>query len=135
MSQWTHVTACIRFDALRMVGMPNMKPDLGITASYEDAREKWDQCNVPCGSEGSLQHYMWEDPNTSSLAAYTAMFWGDLRDYDDEQEILDYFTRITEGKMIRSGVIEIAVEYKSTKVYRYESDPDASEQRWILCSK
>ena len=45
MSQWTHVCGCIRFDALRIVGMPystldEIKELMGNTVSFEDSEEE-----------------------------------------------------------------------------------------------
>lgn len=125
MSQWTHVAATIRFDALRMAGMP--APALGITCTYESDENAWDLCNVPCGSEGSLQYHVWENPSPNDLAAYTSMIWGDLRDYDDVAEITEYLDKVTQGQMIRQGVVEIEVERRDVVVLRYDCD----ENSWV----
>ena len=107
MSQWTHVAATIRFDALRLTDMPDQTPDLGTPVTWEDGN--FDSCNMPCGSEGSLQHMLWTNPMTNALAAYTAAIWGDLRDYSDVDEIKAYLARITDGQSlgVRQGVAEI----------------------------
>lgn len=122
MSTWTHVAATIRFDAIRIPGFPNQRPDLGKTCDFDDDYAVKDACNVPCGSEGSLQVHLWENPHRSHAAAYTAMIWGDLRDYSDVDEVLGYLTRITDGRMIRQGVAEIAVECEDPVVVRYDSE-------------
>ena len=57
------------------------------------------------------------------------VFYGDLRDYDDASEIIEYFNKITNGKMIRNGVLEIEVEFKETLVYRYDSEGE----EWVKC--
>lgn len=121
MSQWTHINAVIRFDSLRAVGLPGL-PNLGNTCTYESDRKDWDDCNVPMGSEGSMQYQVWDNPHTGSLAAYTAMFWGDLRDYEDDKEILEYFARITKGQMIRSGLLEIDIEGSTPVIYSFDRD-------------
>jgi hypothetical protein len=87
-----------------------MKPDLGRTVSYESPTEDWDKCTVPCGSEGSLDTHLWTNPSTSAMAAYTASIFGDLRDYENVGEIIDYLDKITKGKMVRNGVATIEVE-------------------------
>lgn len=117
MSQWTHINASIRFDGI--IGFGTAEPDLGITCSYEDEEEQWNKCDVPCGSEGSMQYMVWKNPSQSSLAFRTVVFWGDLRSYSNVEEILTYFNRITEGQMIRSGILEIDVEFKDTLAYQY----------------
>lgn len=123
MSQWTHVTGVIRYDGI--VGM-TPKPDLGKTVSWEDDENLWDECDVPCGSEGSLQTTLWENPNPSAMARWTATIFGDLRDYSDVFEVLEYFMRITKGHMIRSGVFTVQVEYGEERTYRY------GENGWIM---
>lgn len=124
MSVWTHFAAVIRFDSLRVPGLEYMElgPDLGKTCDWGDDQKVWEACNVPCGSEGSIQYQIWENPHQSSLAAYTAMIWGDLRDYEDRDELVAYLNRVTEGKMIRAGIAEIHTEYQKTLVYRYSSE-------------
>lgn len=127
MSQWTHINAVIRFDALRMI-LGEDKPDLGNTFNYESSDEECEKVSVPYGSEGSLQHQLWENPSRSAMAAYTAMFWGDLRDYSNLDEILSYFNKLTTGKLIRSGILEIDVEGSPTKIYRCDGYNDG---KWI----
>lgn len=122
MSQWTHVVAAIRFDALRMIGLPDQKPNLGKTCSFESGSAAWDACDVPCGSEGSLQHSLWENPDRNDLPAYVATIWGDLRDYSNVQEIIDYLNRVTAGKMVRQGVASIDVEYQPLIVAHHDRD-------------
>jgi hypothetical protein len=119
MSQWTQVCGCIRYDALRMVGLPystlnEIKTLVGNTVSFKDPPEKWDKCNVPCGSEGSIQFVFWSNPSGSSLAAFTVGVFGDLRDFgtEDVPKIREWFERVTsgEGVMVRNAILEISVE-------------------------
>lgn len=126
MSTWTHVAATIRFDALRLPGMPNQKPDLGKSCDFESESADWDACTVPCGSEGSLQTQLWENPHPTHMAAYTAMIWGDLRDYADVEEVIGYLDRITEGRMVRQGVAEIEVECQEPVIVRF----DGEQRKW-----
>lgn len=125
MSQWTHINASIRFDGIK--GM-TLDPDLGKTVSYDDPVGAWNACDVPRGSEGSLQNTLTEIGD--GAVRFVATVWGDLRDYEDVAEIEAYLDRIVEGQGIRSGVAEIEVEYKSTKVLRYNNDLDV--QAWQM---
>jgi len=109
MSQWTHINAVVRFDCMSILGM--RMPDLIST--------------VPEGSEGPMHVQMWQNPNPNSMAQYTVMFWGDLRDYDDVKEILAYFDSIVKGQMIRSGLLEIDVEGSAALTYRIK------EKEWV----
>jgi len=102
--------------------MPNQRPDLGRAVSYDDPAEAWDACDIPSGSEGSLQFQVWENPERSAMAAYTVMIWGDLRDYDSAQPVVEYLKRITTGRMVRQGVAQIEVEGQPPVVVHYIED-------------
>ena len=116
MSEWTHVNASVRIDSMRLI---MDKPDFGVGVQYEDDESAWEKCNIPCGSEGSLYINLWEDPSESSLSAYTANIFGDLRDYDNDQEIIDYFNRIVDGKIIRNGFFSIDFESRDIRHFAY----------------
>lgn len=105
MSQWTHINAVIRYDCMRIMGQT--LPDLSL---------------VPSGSEGPMHVQIYQNPSTNSLAAYTVMFWGDLRDYHDGEEIMNYFKSVTKGQMIRSGLVEIDIEGRSVQTFRYNNE-------------
>ena len=124
MSQWTHVNGIIRIDALRFMGMKS--PNIGIPSLWEDDHDAKD---IPCGSEGSLNAELWTNPSENSLSAFTVSIFGDLRDYDDVDEIVKYLNQITEGGLVRSGVCEIDVEFKFTYLYHYVNE------KWVEISK
>lgn len=118
MSQWTHVAGAIRFDAIRLDGLPEKTPNLGSMCSYDDPPEVWDKCTVPKGSEGSLQWKLEADPDESNMAAYVVTIWGDLRDYDSSDKIIEWIQNHTaKQQMVRQGVIEIRVEGKPIEVW------------------
>ncbi len=129
MSTWTHICGCIRFDGVVALGTP--APNLGRTCSFDDDSDTWDNCDVPCGSEGSIEHHLRTCTEDSKMARWSAMFYGDLRDYDDHDEILEYFKRITEGRMIRQGVFTIDTSGMEPRTYEYDS---AENNQWSLCS-
>lgn len=106
MSIWTHVAGVIRYDAVCALGETH--PDLGNTCTFGDDEAAWDKCNVPCGSEGSLVISKWTNPSDTSLAAYTVSIFGDLRDYDDDQEIINYFNRINNSMVTRQAIFTIS---------------------------
>lgn len=125
MSQWTHVAIIIRFDGLAMLESdPNNKitPNLGNTCDFDSDDESWDKCDVPKGSEGSLQHTLWTNPHKSHMARYVATIWGDLRDYDSTQEIIDYVIRVTSGKTIRNLAGTIDVEGQKITMLGWGND-------------
>ncbi len=121
-SQWTHVNGSIRIDALRIQGVP--EPNLKELFQTRDYEHYDDPCNVPCGSEGSIDVSIWENPSENALAAYAVGIFGDLRGYDNEKEIVEWFTDIVENKdlMIRDAIISINIEYKENTVYGVNED-------------
>jgi len=116
MSILTHVSGSIRFD-----GLPGVSPvpDCGIACSFTDTSEQWDKCNIPCGSEGSLTISTWKDPS-GSAALYTVTIFGDLRDYDDAQEIIDYFKRITKRQAVRQACFAIEVGCGTIRTFTWK---------------
>ena len=110
---------CIRFDALRLPGMPfsrleHIKTLLGDSCSFDDPPEIWDQCNVPAGSEGSIQFFYYENPHKPSAAAFAVGIIGDLRDFGSDQvpRIKEWFERVinTDSPMVRNAILRIDVE-------------------------
>ena len=114
MSQWTHVCGAIRID-----GIPNLdglntlkiKDAFGNTCEYDDDSSVWDNCDVPCGSEGSLQYKIEHTGDNNSLSWGIVYIWGDLRSYDDYNAIYIWIKKACEHLMIRSCSIKIDVEY------------------------
>ena len=131
MSQWTHITAAIRYNYLEML-MGNSPIDMGCfgkPVGWEDDFKSevpaiTGSPTLPCGSEGSLDYEIIKSKDESSLGCRDAIFHGDLRDYDDVEEILEYFKEITtkDKYMVRSGVLEIDVEFKRARVFRFDID-------------
>jgi len=127
MSIWTHVAGVIRFDSLRDL-MPGRMwtPNLGTPAYYEDEGLNlvgdWDKCDVPHGSEGSLRWQIWDNPSKNSMASHTVSIWGDLRDYENVQEVVDYFNRITKGQHVRQACFTVEVEYREPRTFVYVGD-------------
>ena len=127
MSQWTHVNASIRFDSILGQGIITEK-ELGKMCKWEDKdTSHWEDSKLPCGSEGSIEYEIVQTGGENSMAAQVVVFAGDLRDYDDDKEILNYFKSITENKMIRSGILEIDVEYKTKLIFIF----DSTANEWI----
>jgi len=125
MSIWTQIAGCIRID-----GIPSLEPDiyerveaaLGRTCNFDSAESEWSACSVPCGSEGSLQYNI--IPAGDGLVLYTVAIWGDLRDYEDAKEIIDWFGRITvdSGFLIRSAILEYQIGHEDAQVLQYKRE-------------
>ena len=131
MSQWTHVAGIIRVDGMgSLLGMTS--PDekqaiekvIGKTTDFISSYEEYDECTVPCGSEGSLQYKVDIHGGNSSLYRGAVTIWGDLRDYDNTNEIVSWFKKTLESFNIskefpfgvRDAVISIDVEDSPNKV-------------------
>lgn len=109
MSIWTHVAAIVRVDGIRMfdnqVG-PDWDAIFGKECLFSASRDKWDDAMehpekyLPMGSEGSLRKIVWTDTNLSQVAAYTVSIFGDLRDYDSPESIVEWFKKIINSDTI-----------------------------------
>ena len=134
MSQWTHVNGCIRIDGLPGVTTQHTIIEvgkiIGNCVQFEDDKDIWDRCNVPCGSEGSLNYEMIEAGD--GLVWLSVPIWGDLRDYHSLEGIRTWFEKVTldEKLLIRSAVLEVHIEYDSTTVLYYQ-DTDGREDRSV----
>lgn len=118
MSTWTHASGVVRVDAIRM-GMAtevNWDDIFGKECLWESDPEIWKDADehpekyMPCGSEGTLQKTVWENPKESCMAAYTVSIFGDLRDWYDVDAIIDWFKRIVKDEnllWVRSAVITV----------------------------
>lgn len=104
MSNWTHVAGIIRVDGIRewdVVNADGLRDIMGKEVHFHDAKDVWMDYDehpeeyLPCGSEGSLHMSIWENPNTSSMAAYTVSIFGDLRNHDSAMEIIEWFRHKT----------------------------------------
>lgn len=119
MSQWTHVNCSIRVDSFRFLPQEEKPKIVG---------------DLPEGSEGPLSSLIWVNPDVHHMAAYTVVVFGDLRDYDDVQEILSFFSEFTKDRIIRSGILEIDVEFKAVYTYRYINS-ELKNGEWILINE
>ncbi len=128
MSKWTHLAGVVRYDSFNL-GVPVAEPEFN-TCNFRDPEEKWDKCDVPCGSEGSLTVAKCDVYRTDTQAFTTYSFSGDLRDYsyEDDKEKLESWIQslIPDGGtplMIRQAVFQVDYEdRKGTVIYQYDSD-------------
>ncbi len=122
MSQWTHVCGCIRVDAIQgLTSKIDFKKILGNIIEYETDGE-WNT-KLPLGSEGSIKYDIWTNSDMGEMYAYTISIFGDLRDYEDKEEIKEWFKNVclNSGLMIRDAVLSIQVEYKSKIILWYDA--------------
>jgi hypothetical protein len=107
MSLWTHATGVIRVDGLpfspfeqytveklaEFIGesFPFKKIHKIATDAYNNDEpyiNPLDNCTLPYGSEGSVDYVIHEYNTGMPWAVVT--FWGDLRDYDSPEEVIDW---------------------------------------------
>lgn len=129
MSVWTHVAAVVRIDDLPFLGETDWKEYFGKECLYDSDIEVWSDKNkhpdqyLPMGSEGSLRSSLWSNPDTHSMAAYTIMIFGDLRDYTTPGTIIDWFKEKLNGiMMVRQAVITVETEGADTLTYTYSGE-------------
>lgn len=126
MSNWTHVAAIFRVDGFWHDY--DFTKIFGKELNFNDSKDKWRESEkhleqfLPLGSEGSLKMSIWENPDHSCVAAYTVSIFGDLRDHNSIDEIINWFDEKCKGIWIRQAVITVENEMygTSTKTYRYE---------------
>lgn len=116
MSTWTHVAGCIRIDSLRID--PHM--DFSIRKEILELLKT----NLPQGSEGPIEYKIIPNPNTNSLAAYMIPIYGDLRDYDNIEEIENWFNCVCSRFIIRQAVLTIECENGQSKTITYKGEEE-----------
>jgi hypothetical protein len=125
-SQWTHVSGCIRFDGLPQMGIvADLKKIMGEPSGPYDAEPYFDGRNIPGGSEGTIQYAATKAGD--GLVWMTVAVWGDLRDFGlkDTPEIDAWFDRIAQAPppvMLRSAHLLVEVEYGGRYVLIAEGD-------------
>lgn len=96
---------------------------LALLLKDQIAKYRGDRVIIPEGSEGSLKYNVLFDPERKDA---TIMIWGDLRAFDDNDKIVNYFTRIVKDHHVRSGILEIKCNEKIF-LYRYDNG-----KGWVL---
>lgn len=97
MSTWTHVSGVIRINDLSFIthDKRNTSKTVEKIIGPMCLFDKWNKnTKLPTGSEGSIEYKVIQNKNESSIARFTVVFWGDLRDYDDLDEIQQWFIQL-----------------------------------------
>lgn len=131
MSIWTHVAGIIRIDHLRSL---DIKPapdfdnifkkfiydeNVDYEIDYDNQKQKWIECNMPKGSEESLDYRVIENPNENDICAYTVAIFGDLRDFgkDDVNKIKEWWKdTLSKFDMVRQAILQIQPEDGETLI-------------------
>lgn len=136
MSVWTSVAGIARIDCVKCMISPAellkdaLKEHFGKEVHYHDDHDIWRDYDehpeefLPCGSEGSLRIDIWENSDPSHAAAFTVSIFGDLRDYEDDNGIIEWFKEKLELKpfselpvWVRQASIVAQVDSREPKSY------------------
>ena len=125
MSYWTHVNGVIRVDSAPLKNK-EIKA-LFKTCKYDSPVEDWKACNVPRGSEGSLQVLLHFNHDRYEACKITMTIYGDLRGFEESQhhEIIEWINAIiTDNEMsVRDGVLTLNEKtYRYNEIYNDEGD-------------
>lgn len=126
MSTWTHVNGAIRLDTIIGINQHKVEEILGRIITF-DKLEAESDTTLPLGSEGTIEYQLVSYGWGNDLANSSVLIYGDLRDYENLGNVIDWFRGVIRniqtnvdvlGFMVRQGVIEAYVE----------------SQRGVLCS-
>lgn len=131
MSNWTHVAGIIRIDDIRF-GDTTLDFDklIGKECLWDSSEDCWMDTHehpedyLPMGSEGSLEKSVWINPDKSCMAAYTISIFGDLRDHDDPNAIVEWFKKKVKSLPVRQAVITVYNEWNGGVNWYYMGDDD-----------
>lgn len=116
MSYWTHVNGSIRVDSVQLKNK-EIKA-LFKTCKFDSPFEEWEDCNVPRGSEGSLQVLLHFNSSKYEACRVTMTIYGDLRGFEESRhhEIIEWINGIIKDNdmSVRDGVLTL-----NNKTYRY----------------
>jgi len=133
MSIWTHVNGSIRIDGLFLANAVKEEQEInkivGKIVTYDDLEKmpmnEEPKTDLPMGSEGSL-HYKFvfygqdsEDGTCHSVSRGSILIWGDLRDFDNSNEVVEWFKNLiskismTDSKnpfFVRDAILDVYTE-------------------------
>lgn len=127
MSTWTHVTGIIRAYSIQdMVPERDWDSVIGKECLWGSNSERWKDADehpeeyMPCGSEGTLQKSIWVNPDKSDVNSYVISVFGDLRDWDDVDPIIEWFKKLVKEKLwVRSAVITVISTQDKTRTWAF----------------
>ena len=135
MSNWTHVAGVIRIDHIKWEDdEPELDFDelIGKECVYESDDEVWEDADanpekyLPMGSEGSLKKSIWINPRRECVTRYTVSVFGDLRDHDNINSIIDWFkNKCNQLQSVRNACITVSNEYYGTKMVSYNPNNES----------
>ena len=97
MSIWTHVTGIIRLETGLKLDNNDIENLIGKRILYKAPKELKDEYKehperfMPKGSTGSLNFHVYNNQNKYELPSCIISIFGDLEDYSDTDEIINWF--------------------------------------------
>lgn len=87
MSNWTHFVGAIRIRDVEIEKISSIAK-LFRTCEFGDSEDNWKRCNVPCGSEGSIQVELINSDGKYVFGEHewNIVIFGSLRNYSVENE-------------------------------------------------
>lgn len=136
MSNWTSVAGIVRIDAIRSEeetveeATRMFENYFGKELRYHSEDELWYEADehpenfLPFGSEGSLTMSVWVNPDLDSITSYTVSIFGDLRDHDDPDAIIEWFKGKCKSEYIyvRNACITVENDLHGSRVWNYTDD-------------
>lgn len=126
MSNWTHVAGVIRVDHMGLSGNLDFDELVGKECLFDSSEDVWDDVEahpdayLPMGSEGSLTKSVWINPDPSYLSRYTVSIFGDLRDHNSADAIVDWFKGVCKKfALVRQAVITVRNERNGEVTWTY----------------
>jgi hypothetical protein len=123
----------IRFDTLQTDSdemlIHQVQKRMGRMCDFKDTENVWEACNIPKGSEGSIQYTVILTNESNHLARIAVAIWGDLRDFKDVDAVEAWVKKVgvngIERDMlcVRSGIIYVQPEGLAPTVLRYIEGP------------
>lgn len=92
MSNWTHINASIRIDDLFVLKEQTLQEILD---------------DLPAGSEGQLEYQLWTNPHINHATKHTLNIFGDLRNFNDDNYIEEWFNKLCSRFYFRGAILEI----------------------------
>ena len=105
----------------------NFEKLIGKEVRFSDESDIWADARkhpkkyLPMGSEGSLRMSVWTNPEIHHVARYTVSIFGDLRDYDTPETIIEWFKKKCEDEElpVRDAVISARCNFQEPLVWTY----------------
>ena len=132
MSAWVHVAAIARIDYLPILNdgtVVDFDTIFGKECLWGEGNFKYAFAHkdefFPMGSEGSLRKTIWINPHENHADQYTVSIFGDLRNVDDGDWIIEWFKKKLNKLWVRQATITVNSTYYGITTWTF--DPESRE--------